>query len=99
VTGNPLTPITGGIFDSDNDVYIPVRGHYFSTRLSPFFQWDVRLDKKWIYDTWILSLYLDIQNATNRMNTENLVYSTDYSQSAKASGLPLVPIFGLQGEF
>ncbi len=99
VTGNPLTPITGGIFDSDNDVYIPVRGPFFSTRLSPFFQWDLRLDKKWIYDTWILSLYLDIQNATNRMNTENLVYSADYSQSAKASGLPLVPIFGLQGEF
>ena len=65
-SGNPSTPITGGIYDSDSDVYFPVRGAYFSDRVDSFFQLDLRVDKKWIKDTWILTGYLDIQNATNQ---------------------------------
>jgi hypothetical protein len=99
VTGNPATPVTGSIFDSDNDVYIPVRGPLNSVRLEPFFQADVRFDKRWIYDKWILSLYLDIQNVTNRKNSEAMQYSYDYRSSQVVSGLPFLPTFGLRGDF
>ncbi|MGE4232727.1 MAG: carboxypeptidase-like regulatory domain-containing protein [Bacteriovoracia bacterium] len=98
-TGNPATPIVGGIFDSDNDVYLPIRGALYSTRLDPFYQLDFRVDKKFVFDNWILSAYLDIQNVTNRKNSESLVYAYDYTQSEKVSGLPFLPIFGLKGEF
>ena len=98
-TGNPTTPITGGIFDADNDVYFPVRGAFYSTRLNAFFQADLRLDKKWIYDRWILSAYLDIQNVTNRKNLEAVQYSYDYSKQTVVSGLPILPTFGIKGEF
>jgi outer membrane receptor protein involved in Fe transport len=98
-TGNPYTPITGSVFDADNDVYFPVRGTLYSERLNPFFQLDFRIDKKWVYDTWILWLYLDVQNATNRKNVEQLQYAYDYSESATVSGLPVVPSFGLKAEF
>jgi outer membrane cobalamin receptor len=70
VTGDPYTPTTGGDFDSDNDVYTPLRGAFYSDRMTPFFQADVRFDKKWVYQTWILSGYLDIQNFTNQKNVE-----------------------------
>lgn len=98
-TGNPKTPIIGGIFDADNDVYIPIRGPLYSERLAAFYQWDVRFDKKWIYDTWILSLYLDIQNVTSRKNPEQVNYSYDYSQKEVVSGLPILPTIGIKGEF
>jgi hypothetical protein len=99
VTGNPTTPITDGIFDSDNDVYVPVRGPYFSERLDAFFQWDARVDKKWVYDTWILWVYLDVQNLTNTKNAESIRYSYDYSSKATITGLPLFPTIGVKGEF
>jgi len=98
-TGNPSTPITGGIYDSDNDVYFPTRGAYYADRLDPFFQMDIRLDKKWIKDTWILTGYLDIQNVTNRKNPEQFQYAYNYSSRDAVSGLPIIPTLGVQAEF
>ena len=99
VTGNPVTPIIGGSFDADNDVFIPRRGPIYSERLDPFFQIDVRADKKWIYDTWILWGYIDIQNVTNQKNPESIRYSYDYSQKTAVTGLPVLPTIGVRGEF
>lgn len=98
-SGNPVTPVTGSNFDADNDVYVPMRGPYFSRRLGAFFQLDLRVDKKWIYDTWILSAYLDIQNLTNRRNIEQINYSYDYSTTAEVTGLPILPTLGVKAEF
>ncbi|NDD91195.1 hypothetical protein EBZ37_03825 [bacterium] len=98
-TGNPSTPIVGGIYDSDNDIHFPVRGAYFSDRLDSFFQLDVRIDKKWIKDTWILTGYLDIQNVTNRKNPEQYQYAYNYSSRDIVAGLPIIPTLGVQAEF
>jgi len=99
VTGNPVTPVSGAVFDADNDVYVPLRGAVYSQRLNSFVQLDFRVDKKWIYDGWILSAYLDIQNLTNRKNTEALQYAYDYSATTSVAGLPVIPSFGLRAEF
>jgi hypothetical protein len=99
VTGNPFTPTTGGVFDSDNDNYLPIAGPFYSRRLSPFFQLDARVDKKWIFNHWMLSAYLDVQNITNQGNPEQVTYSYDYSQMAIIKGLPILPTIGFKGEF
>lgn len=99
VTGEPSTPITGAFFDSDNDVFVPVRGPFFSERLGAFAQLDFRVDKRWIFRDWILSLYLDIQNITNRRNAEQFQYAYDYSSRTAIEGLPILPTLGLKGEF
>jgi hypothetical protein len=99
VSGNPYTPVTGGVYDADNDVYLPLRGNLYSKRLSDFMQLDFRVDRKVIYDTWILSYYLDVQNVLNRKNAQGLEYSYDYSRKEEVSGLPLIPSFGIRGEF
>lgn len=99
VTGNPTTPIIDAALDSDNDAYIPIRGPYYSERLEPFFQMDLRADKKWVYDTWILWVYLDIQNITNAKNAEAVRYSYDYRTKANITGLPVFPTLGVKGEF
>jgi hypothetical protein len=99
VTGNPYTPVSGAVFDSDNDVYIPIRGSLYSQRFDDFRQLDLRIDRKFIYDTWILTAYLDILNVTNAKNSQNVEYSYDYSDSKKVRGLPILPAFGVKGEF
>lgn len=99
VTGNPVTPVVGATFDADNDVYVPKRGPYFSERNSPFVQLDVRIDKTWVYDTWLLNAYLDIQNATNQQNSEGIRYSYNYAEKRDVAGLPVLPTFGIRGEF
>jgi hypothetical protein len=98
-TGNPTTPIVGATYDADNDVYFPNRGGFYSERLQPFLQLDMRFDKKWIYKTWILSGYLDIQNVTNRKNLEAVQYSYNFQQRDVVGGLPIIPTLGVQAEF
>lgn len=98
-TGNAFTPIRGAVFDSDDDVFRPIQGGLNSDRYSGFLSWDIRLDKKWVFDTWIMSFYIDIQNVLNRKNTETLNYSFDYSQSEQVSFIPILPTVGLKGEF
>ncbi len=99
VTGNPYTPIIGATFDSDNDVYIPQRGSIYSQRFDAFRQFDIRIDRKVIYDQWILTYYLDVQNLFNTKNSQNIQYSYDYTQNKKISGLPILPTVGVKGEF
>lgn len=99
VTGNPYTPITTSYYDSDGDVYVPKRGELYSKRYEPFFQLDFRIDRKWVYNTWILSSYLDIQNITNNKNPQSINYNYDYSEETTTNGLPILPIFGVKGEF
>ena len=70
-----------------------------SARVSPFLQFDLRLDKRWVFESWVLSAYLDIQNLTSRSNAEGLEYNYDFSETQQSSGLPVLPIFGLKGEF
>ncbi|MEO0337144.1 MAG: hypothetical protein AAF202_12165, partial [Pseudomonadota bacterium] len=88
VSGLPFTPFTGAVYDENSDVYIPIPGDRLSERFSDFWSLDVRVDRKWVYDTWILSAYLDIQNVTNRQNEVGKIYSFDFSQSDSATGLP-----------
>ncbi|MBC7385609.1 MAG: TonB-dependent receptor plug domain-containing protein [Cryobacterium sp.] len=99
VTGNPLTPVTGSVFDSDNDAYIPVRGPFYSDRINSFYQLDIRADKKWIYEKIIITAYVDVQNITNHANVESVSYAYDYSKRADVKGLPIIPSIGLKGEF
>jgi hypothetical protein len=99
VSGNPYTPVLGGTFDSDNDVYIPTRGEIYSKNFNPFNQLDIRIDRKYIYDTYILTAYLDIQNIMNAKNPSSIEYSYDYSQNEKVNGLPILPTLGIKGEF
>ncbi|MFZ4713316.1 MAG: TonB-dependent receptor [Bacteriovoracaceae bacterium] len=99
VTGNPSTPITSSYYDADNNVYVPVRGPIYSSRVDDFIQLDLRFDRKFIFDQWLLFAYLDIQNLTNHKNVQQINYSYDYSQSQPTTGLPIIPTFGFRGEF
>lgn len=99
ISGKLYTPSTGAVLDADADEYTPISGRLNSARVSGFHQLDVRIDKRWVYESWMLNAYLDIQNVYNHINVQNIEYNYDYSQPVPEQGIPVVPVLGLRGEF
>jgi hypothetical protein len=99
VSGNPTTPVMGTVVDADDDHYAPIMGGRNEGRLPPFNQLDVRLDKRWVYDNWTLSVYLDVQNVYDRSNPESIAYNYNYTDQAYSGGVPILGILGVKGEF
>ena len=98
VSGNPYTPVVGGINDLSTGTWRPIYGAVNSERNPLFHRLDVRVQKRWQIGDVGLILYLDIQNVYNATNREGVSYSYDYSQSADIPGLPIIPSLGLRGE-
>jgi TonB family protein len=99
VTGNPYTPRLGGLYTADSDAYVPIPGALNSQRLPDFQQLDLRVDKSFVFERWILALYLDVQNVYNYENVEGLRYQYDFARTAPLTGLPILPAFGVRGKF
>ncbi|MDF1565772.1 MAG: TonB-dependent receptor [Deltaproteobacteria bacterium] len=99
VSGNPTTPVVSSIFDAAAGVYVPVYGDVNSERLPAFHQLDLRVDRTWVFPRWKFSAYLDVQNAYAHGNVEGTRYSYDYAQSEALTGLPILPVFGVKGEW
>lgn len=98
VSGNPMTPLEGGILNLDTWDYWPINGRNNSVRSAMFHRLDVRVEKLWTFTDWRLALYLDVQNAYNASNQEGMVYDYRYRESAVLNGLPILPVLGLRGE-
>ncbi|OGS37116.1 MAG: hypothetical protein A2293_12980 [Elusimicrobia bacterium RIFOXYB2_FULL_49_7] len=105
VTGNPYTPYLSYtehqyFYDAENGRYRPVLGEYLSDRMGAFVQLDVRVDKKFIYEKWILSAYLDVQNVNYPIynSPETYDYNYDYSDRQVIGGI-IIPSLGVKAEF
>lgn len=98
ISGNPVTPIAGSVYDAGTDQYYPRVGAQNSERDPAFDQLDVRIDKRFDFGPVGLSVYLDIQNVYAAENPEGFTYSYDYSEREAASGSPFFPNLGLRGE-
>jgi TonB family protein len=99
VTGQLYTPVRAAVYDSDADSYSSIAGPVNSGRVDAFHQLDIRIDKRWIYQSWMLNAYLDIQNVYSQRNVSSIEYNYDYSKKVPQIGLPIVPVLGLRGEF
>jgi TonB family protein len=99
VSGSPYTPEVGNIYNSDSGRYLCVDGDSGSRRLPAFFQADVRVDKRWVFDKWVFSAYVDVQNVSNHENAEFYFENYDCSTRVALPGLPLFPSLGLRGEW
>ena len=98
VSGNPITPVIGSVYDVTSDIYQPIYGALNSQRVGLFHRLDVRLEKMWRFTHWNLAFYIDIQNIYSRMNPEGTLYNYDYRESQVVGGLPIIPSLGLRGE-
>lgn len=99
VTGFPDTFAHGGTYDADTSRYRSYDAPYNSSRIPPFFQVDLRVDKRWVFETWSLAAFCDLQNATNQHNYEFYTYNYDYTQVQGFPGLPIIPVVGVDAKF
>lgn len=101
ITGFPFSPAQGGVYDSDADLYqpqFPPIDERNRSRVEPFHQVDLRIDRTFTFKTWILKAYIDISNIYNHPSPEQAVYSFDYTQQSFITGLPILPSFGIRAE-
>lgn len=91
------------LYDADTDTYYPLYyGPINNGRLKDRQQLDLRIDKYWIFNNFILSTYLDVRNVLQNKNIIGKAYNKDYSQREDAlsidSYIPLV-FLGLKLDF
>jgi TonB family protein len=99
ITGYPANRPYGGYYDADADVYSAAQGPVNTDRLADYHSLDLRVDKTFLFKKWVLKIYLDIYNVYNRRNEEVAQLSFDFTRSTPIHGLPIIPSFGIRGEF
>ncbi|MCB9572337.1 MAG: TonB-dependent receptor [Kofleriaceae bacterium] len=93
VTGLPYTPVVGSRVGVDGEI-TPVLGATGGARLPAFVSLDLRVDRRWRHGWGTVSLFVDVQNATNRANPEGVGIDADGTRHYQR-GLPVLPTFGV----
>lgn len=98
VTGRPKTALLHqfDIYQADSNSYSGQFGVANASKIKDFHQLDLRLDKNFLFESWTLSVYLDVQNVYNQANVE--ASFTDYRQRREydVPGLPILPVLGIK---
>jgi len=98
-SGRPYTPITGTSGTYPDGRPIPVYAAINSGTLPDYHRLDLRLDRRYIFNTWKLNTYFELNNVYRRQNVVGYDYGPNYDKKEPIESL-LIPIsFGVQGEF
>jgi len=104
-SGTPYTDLldVDTMYDTDNDHYTPLYdGPVNDERIESYQQLDLRVDKHWVFDNWILSAYADVRNVFQQEHVIEIGYNDDYSEVYEEisldSAVPLIFI-GLKASF
>jgi hypothetical protein len=98
-SGDPYTPQGPGAFDASSATYLPtppLRPN--GSRLPPFHELDLRVDRAWTLGAARLTAYADVENVYAYQAPIGVVYSYNFRIDEFARGLPVLPSIGLRGE-
>ncbi len=95
-TGAPRTPVEGSVFNAGSGVFDPIFGAHNSIRIPAFVELSLRIAWQRTLSWGRLKVWLDVQNATNRDNAEEIIYTSDFGNRGFISGLPVLPLVGAQ---
>ena len=106
-SGYMYTPSAYGFYDENIGTYLPLSSYPTNnSRLPLFHALDVRIDKTWQFKVCStcetpgkLALYLDILNVYNQGNVDGYSYDYNFTHSAQANDLPIIPSLGLRLEY
>jgi TonB family protein len=100
VTGDPSTPIDGIGYNEDSGRFFALYGPKNSSRFDPFFQLDMRIEKKFMMKNWVLTSYLDFQDLSWFVykSPEFYMYNYRYDEKTPVGAIPY-PSIGLSAEF
>ena len=100
-TGRPTTPLqhTFDVYSVDRNRFEGTYGEANSIRFQPFHQLDLRLEKSWLFQSWTLSAYVDVQNVYNASNVEATFNDYRFREIYEVPGIPVLPVIGVKGSF
>jgi TonB family protein len=100
VSGYMYTPSQYGFYDENVGTPLPISNYPPNgSRLPLFHSLDLRVDKTWKMRWGKLGLYLDVLNVYNQGNVDGYSYDYNFTHQAPANDLPILPSFGVRGEF
>ena len=98
-TGAPTTPF---FEDPSNPMYGQLNFDLYNQgeRLPTFHSMDLRIDKRWNFESVLLITYIDIQNVYGRKNVNNLRFDQRLGKGVlNKSGAGVLPSIGINVEF
>ena len=100
-SGQRVTPLILDYYDGDKDIFVTKYDvELINSELDrDVYQIDVRTDYIFIWDTWRLNLYLEIQNVTMATVPISTQYNYDYSEKQYIEGLEIVPFLGIRATY
>jgi len=100
-TGRPTTPLqhTFDRYSVDRNRFEGTYGASNSIRFQPFHQLDLRLERSWLFQSWTLSAYVDVQNVYNASNVEATFNDYRFREIYEVPGIPVLPVIGVKGSF
>jgi hypothetical protein len=96
--GYPLVPGADDAYDILTQTDIEIEADK-NGRLPPYHALDAKISKRVTYKAWRLDVYLDVQNAYLRRVPEPAINGIDDNEPVYGWGLPILPIFGIDGVF
>jgi outer membrane receptor protein involved in Fe transport len=94
-TGRPYTPIVNSYKDSISGYYVPVFGKINSKRLPDYHTLEFRGLKKWTFENWNLTVFIEVMNLYNHMNIAEYKWNEDYTERSEMQYYPLIPSIGV----
>ncbi len=98
-SGAPYTPINGTSGTYPDGSLIPNYGAVNSGTLPAYHRLDLRLDRNYVYNTWKLNAYFELNNAYQRQNVVGYSYDPTYTKRSDVSPFVIPFNFGVQAEF
>ncbi len=90
-TGRPYTPYNP---DGTQDA-----SRYNSERIPTNHSLDLRADRRWVFDSWTLITYIDVQNVYNRKPRSVPLYNERTRQREENQSIGILPSIGISAEF
>jgi outer membrane receptor protein involved in Fe transport len=99
-SGLPYTPYDISSRSQIGNFWYCARGIINSERLPNYQRLDLRIDRRFIFESWNLSLFLEIWNFTDHSNIVMYEYNSDFTKrEAIHSMFSFMPMFGVAAEF
>jgi len=97
-SGFPRTAVVARTLDALTGDFEPVFGPHNVDRLPLFFSLDVRVDRTFRVGGAEVTVFVDVLNATNHLNAEEVVYDPGFRERRYVTGIPIVADIGVRGE-
>jgi outer membrane receptor protein involved in Fe transport len=96
-SGNPYTPVVGRQLVDGR--WQAIEGERNSARFPVYHKLDMRVDRRFNFEKWNLTTYIDTWNVYDRRNVGAYTWNEDYSQRKTLYQFSIIPMVGMNAEF